>query len=130
MPASISSTLLRADASYLIIGGTGGLGRSITQWMARKGARHIILASRSSRVSESVQGLIQDLANEGTEVIVRQCDVGKKEDVERVVAEASDSLPIRGVIHSAMVLHVSRSGINSIKDTWLTLRHRISYLRK
>lgn len=75
--------------------------------MARKGAKRIILASRSSRVSDSVQTLTQDLANEGTEVLVRQCDVAKEEDVQRVVSEASQSLPIRGVIHSAMVLHVS-----------------------
>ena len=79
----------------------------MTRWMARKGAKRIILASRSSRVSESVQTLIQDLANEGTEVVVHQCDVAKEEDVKRLVSNSSQSLPIRGVIHSAMVLHVS-----------------------
>ena len=98
--------------------------------MARKGAKRIILASRSSQASGIVQTLIQDLGNEGTEVVVRPCDVAKQEDVERVVAEAPDSFPIRGVIHSAMVLHVSSSGINSIEDESLTLRHRISYLRR
>lgn len=107
VPAKLSDTLLREDASYLIIGGTGGLGRSMTRWLARKGAKHIILASRSSQVSDSVQALIRDLAEEGTEVLVRQCDVSKKEDVQRLVSESSDSFPIRGVIHSAMVLHVS-----------------------
>ncbi|KAI0132887.1 polyketide synthase [Xylariales sp. AK1849] len=105
VPAKLSDTLLRADASYLIIGGTGGLGRSITRWMARKGAKHIILASRSSRVSETVQTLIQSLAAEGTEVVVRQCDVAKEEDVTRLVTESTISPPIRGVIHSAMVLN-------------------------
>ena len=108
VPAKLSSSLLQADASYLIIGGTGGLGRSIAQWMARKGAKHIILASRSSNVSDNVKSLIQDLALEGTTVLVRQCDVAKQEDVERVISECSGFLPpIRGVIHSAMVLNVS-----------------------
>lgn len=74
--------------------------------MARKGAKHILLASRSSRVSDSVQALIEELALEGTEVLVRQCDVSKQEDVARLVSESSSSFPIRGVIHSAMVLHV------------------------
>lgn len=75
--------------------------------MARKGAKRVILASRSSRVSDSVQTLINDLAAEGTEVVVRQCDVSKKEDVQKLVAaSSSESLPVRGVIHSAMVLHV------------------------
>lgn len=74
--------------------------------MARKGAKRIILASRSTRISDSVQALISDLASEGTEVAVRQCDVSKQQDVARLVSEPSE-LPIRGVIHSAMVLHVS-----------------------
>jgi NAD(P)-dependent dehydrogenase (short-subunit alcohol dehydrogenase family) len=108
VPAKLSSSLLQADASYLIIGGTGGLGRSITRWMARKGAKHIILASRSSNVSDNVKSMIRDLAVEGTTVLVRQCDVVKQEDVARIISECSRDLhPIRGVIHSAMVLNVS-----------------------
>jgi NAD(P)-dependent dehydrogenase (short-subunit alcohol dehydrogenase family) len=73
--------------------------------MAQKGAKHIVLASRSSTVSDKVQSLIQDLAVEGTTVLVQQCDVSKQEDVSRVVSECSP--PFRGVIHSAMVLNVS-----------------------
>lgn len=75
--------------------------------MVRKGARHIILASRSAQISESVQALSTELAAEGAKVWVRQCDVSKKEDVDRLVVECSSEVPIRGVIHSAMVLHVS-----------------------
>lgn len=107
VPAKLSDTLLRDDGSYLIIGGTGGLGRSMTRWMANKGAKHIILASRSSNVSDTVQSLIDDLSVEGVEVVVRQCDVSVEKDVGRLVTETSSSHPIRGVIHSAMVLHVS-----------------------
>lgn len=108
MPAKFSSSLLRADSSYLIIGGTGGLGRSIARWMAQKGAKCIILASRSSEVSDQVNSLIRDLGAEGTTVSVRQCDVSKHEDVARLASDCSRDLPpIRGVIHSAMVLNVS-----------------------
>ncbi|KAG9258509.1 polyketide synthase [Emericellopsis atlantica] len=105
VPAKSSDTLLRADASYLIIGGTGGLGRSMTRWMSRKGAKRIVLASRSPRVSKDVQTLIDELDPEGTEVAVQQCDVSNSADVEKLVADNQDKAPIRGVIHSAMVLH-------------------------
>lgn len=92
----------------------------MTRWMASKGAKRIILASRSSQVSNSVQNLIKDLASEGIEVVVRQCDVSNKEDISRVVSESSKALPIRGVIHSAMVLHVSRRILNITGNTLLT----------
>jgi NADPH:quinone reductase-like Zn-dependent oxidoreductase/SAM-dependent methyltransferase len=39
---------LRPDASYLIVGGVGGLGRSIAHWFADHGAAHLILLSRSA----------------------------------------------------------------------------------
>ncbi len=33
---------LRSDVSYLLIGGLGGLGRSISTWMAERGARNLV----------------------------------------------------------------------------------------
>ncbi|KUJ12390.1 uncharacterized protein LY89DRAFT_722023 [Mollisia scopiformis] len=39
------------DSSYMISGGLGGLGRSMTRWMASRGAKNIILPSRSGPVS-------------------------------------------------------------------------------
>lgn len=109
VPSKLPEALLRDDSSYLIIGGTGGLGRSMTRWMARKGAKHIVLASRSSSISDEVKKLIAELSKEGIEVLVQQCDVAKPQDVDQLVAGTSQSRPIRGVIHSAMVLHVSQT---------------------
>jgi NADPH:quinone reductase-like Zn-dependent oxidoreductase len=42
-----SRSVVRGDASYLITGGTGGLGRALTRWLIDLGARHIVLVSRS-----------------------------------------------------------------------------------
>src|SRR5437588_463247 len=39
---------MRADASYLLIGGLGGLGRSVAVWMAENGATNILFLSRSA----------------------------------------------------------------------------------
>src|SRR5918997_1056019 len=37
----------RADASYLITGGLGGLGLEVARWMVRQGARRLVLLGRS-----------------------------------------------------------------------------------
>ena len=39
--------LLRGDASYLLIGGFGGIGRATAFWMLKHGARNFIFASPS-----------------------------------------------------------------------------------
>ncbi|OKO94430.1 Lovastatin diketide synthase LovF [Penicillium subrubescens] len=101
------SSLLKADASYILIGGTGGLGRSMARWMSSKGARHIVLVSRSASVNEQVQALINELAVDGTHVVVKPCDVSSKPSVENLVKEEMKDLPpVRGVVHGAMVLRV------------------------
>lgn len=46
--AAYEALTLREDGSYLFVGGLGGLGRSITTWLAEKGARHFVFLSRSA----------------------------------------------------------------------------------
>lgn len=100
-----------ADATYIIIGGTGGIGRSATSWMVRNGAKNIVLVSRSDKISAKVAEVIQDAKELGATVILRRCDVSDKQEVESMVKEITAEMPpVRGVIHSAMVLDVSLSG--------------------
>ena len=100
--------LLRPDSTYVIIGGTGGLGRSMTRWMIEKGARHIVLVSRSGQATGKVTQLIEEAKSAGAQVEVRPCDVSNKEQVEGLVSKGLSGLPaIRGVVHAAMVLDVS-----------------------
>ncbi|PBP22184.1 beta-ketoacyl synthase domain-containing protein-2 [Diplocarpon rosae] len=97
--------LLQADASYVIIGGTGGLGRSISRWMIEKGARNIVLLSRSGKTDGKVGDLIDEAKTVGANIIVKACDVTSKDHVEKLVSTDLSHLPsIKGVIHAAMVL--------------------------
>ena len=50
-PASASdnaSTPVRADATYMITGGIGGVGLAMARWLAEKGARHLLLIGRTT----------------------------------------------------------------------------------
>jgi NAD(P)-dependent dehydrogenase (short-subunit alcohol dehydrogenase family) len=79
----------------------------MARWMSSKGARHIVLVSRSASVNEQVQALVNELAVDGTHVVVKPCDVSSKQSVENLVKEEMKDLPpVRGVVHGAMVLRV------------------------
>ncbi|KAK1985726.1 hypothetical protein LZ30DRAFT_767884 [Colletotrichum cereale] len=41
-------SLFRAEATYLLAGGTGGIGQSVAVWMAENGARNFVFLSRSA----------------------------------------------------------------------------------
>jgi NAD(P)-dependent dehydrogenase (short-subunit alcohol dehydrogenase family) len=80
----------------------------MAKWMSSKGARDIVLVSRSASVNEQVQALIDELSVNGTHVIVKPCDVSSRQSVENLIKEEMKDLPpIRGVVHGAMVLRVS-----------------------
>lgn len=109
-PINASTALFRGDASYLIIGGTGGLGRSMTKWMVSKGARNIVLVSRRARLEGAVQQVAQELRQSaGANVVVKACDITDKTSVQNLISSCTLNLPpLAGVIHAGMVLRVSR----------------------
>lgn len=105
MVPKLGSSVLSADVSYLLIGGTGGLGRSIARWMSSKGARNIVLVSRSASINTKVQALIDELAAHGTTISVKPCDVSDMKSVNNLINQELKGLPpVRGVVHGAMVL--------------------------
>ncbi|TSC24494.1 type I polyketide synthase [Corallococcus sp. Z5C101001] len=92
------------EGTYLITGGRGALGMEVARWMARQGARHLVLASRSPPSQES-QDLAARLAHEGVTVRLERMDVALRPDVDRVLESLRASMPpLRGVIHAAGVL--------------------------
>ncbi|KAL1628054.1 Type I Iterative PKS [Neofusicoccum ribis] len=99
-----ATPVLHPDGCYIIVGGTGGLGRIITEWMVGLGARNIFLLSRGTKVNDEVEKLIQRVQQGGAHVAVKACDVSNKSQVDSVIHECANSDgPIHGVIHAAMV---------------------------
>ncbi|KAK7222205.1 hypothetical protein V2G26_010208 [Clonostachys chloroleuca] len=86
----------------IIVGGFGGLGRSIIRWMAGRGCRHLLVLTRSGAQSPEASSLISDLASQGISVESVSCDVSNVADVSRIVAEASSVRPIQGIVHAAV----------------------------
>lgn len=106
---------LSGDVSYLIVGGSGGLAQSVAHWMVSRGARNLVLLSRSAATSEKTAALARELREAGCHrVLPISCDVADENDLARAVDECvQEGLPtIRGIIHAAFVLRVS-SNYNS-----------------
>src|SRR5579863_583786 len=76
----------RADATYLITGGHGGLGLEIARWLVEKGARHLVLLSRSGASSNGEQ-VAFELAAEGATVTTIQADISNEADLARALSE-------------------------------------------
>jgi len=94
---------ISAEASYLVTGGLGGLGLRLADWLAERGARHLVLMGRSAPSPEA-QTRLAALEARGVHVRVALADVASHEAVARVLSGGRDEPPMRGIFHSAGVL--------------------------
>jgi aryl carrier-like protein len=91
------------SASYLLVGGLGGLGRSISTWMIDRGARHLIYLSRSANPnSEKHQDFIREIESMGCKVELVQGSVSSADDVQKAVDVGRGKL--NGILQMSMVL--------------------------
>ena len=103
---------LSDDASYLITGGLGGLGLSVAQWLIDRGARHLVLSSRSGAATPEAQQAVKDLEDAGADVRVIKADVSDAKSVDSLFDEIESSgHELKGVIHAAGV-----SGVAAVKE--------------
>ena len=80
----------------------------MARWMVGRGAKNIILVSRSGSATGKVRDMIDELAAVGASIVVRRCDVADGPSVEKLIATELVGMPeVRGVVHGAMVLRVS-----------------------
>ncbi len=95
----------RPDRTYLISGGASGFGLEIARWMARCGARHLVLLSRSGPKSDADLATIETIRSQGTHVHLPHIDITDPAAVNEVIQGIQSRTPtLAGVIHGAAVL--------------------------
>jgi hypothetical protein len=102
------------DYSYVLVGGTGGIGRSIGRWMVENGARNLVFLSRSAGTSLCSKAYFQELELMGCAVNAVSGSVMNFEDVQSAIALCPK--PLAGVIQLAMDLKVRTSGLYTKTD--------------
>jgi len=120
---------LKPDASYVLVGGVGGIGRSIAHWMAAHGARNIIVLSRSAGNVQKTGSFVAGLREVGCRVVPMACDVANKDDLARALraCEREEKLPpVRGIVNGAMALQDSIFDKMTLEDWQTSIRPKVA----
>ncbi|MET8825075.1 SDR family NAD(P)-dependent oxidoreductase [Streptomyces sp. NPDC004610] len=98
------TTPIRPDGSYLLTGGLGGLGLFTLQWLAGRGAGHVVLIGRNAPTPHA-RTVIAAAQAEGTQVSIVQGDIADRATTDQAidVATTGERL-LRGVLHAAGVV--------------------------
>lgn len=95
---------VRDGGGYLVTGGLTGVGLHTAEWLAAQGAGCLVLNARSAPGGEAEEALVRMRAR-GTDVRVVRGDIAAPGTAEQLVKAVADAgVPLRGVVHSAMVL--------------------------
>ena len=118
LPHDAHPVELRSDATYVLVGGLGGLGRGLAIYLADHGATHLAFFSRTDDIRPAAQKLLNQLKDRNVEAQVYVCDVSDPEALRKAIARIGKEMPpIKGVIQGAMVL---RDGLfeNMSYENW------------
>ncbi|KAM0254483.1 hypothetical protein ACHAQJ_006765 [Trichoderma viride] len=109
-----SGAELDGAASYLLIGGLGGLGRSISVWMVQHGARNLSFLSRSAGSGQHDADFVREIESMGCTVQLVRGDVTNAQDVSRAIDGVL--APLKGIVQMSMVLRDQMFDGMSIED--------------
>ncbi|GBF65175.1 highly reducing polyketide synthase [Trichophyton mentagrophytes] len=105
------------DVSYLLVGGLGGLGRSISTWMVEQGARHLVYLSRTAGQTDKDRAFIRELEDQGCRAVCVAGSVVNMEDVRFAIAQCPK--PLAGVYQLSTVLR-DRTFSKMTYEDWTT----------
>ena len=107
IPSTKPSWYFDPNATYVLAGGLGGLGRCIARWMMNRGAKHLMILSRSGPRGEAALTLLEELKTKGVNVLAVPCDISDESTLSSVISDHANELPpIKGCIQGCMVLRV------------------------
>ncbi|KAM5135188.1 fatty acid synthase-like isoform 1-T1 [Mantella aurantiaca] len=90
--------------SYIITGGLGGFGLELAQWLIERGARNLILTSRSGIRNGYQAKQVQSWKEAGITIVVSTKDVVSLGGTRQLIDAASQLGPVGGIFNLAMVL--------------------------
>ncbi|WP_437873438.1 SDR family NAD(P)-dependent oxidoreductase [Sorangium sp. So ce363] len=95
---------LPSAGTVLVTGGLGALGLQVGRWLAAQGVAHLVLTGRRGLETPGAVEAVAELEALGARVTVAAADVADREGLRAVVEAIPSELPLRGVVHAAVVL--------------------------
>ncbi|GFS78340.1 fatty acid synthase [Nephila pilipes] len=101
---ALRRTTCDPDKSYIIIGGLGGFGLELCQWLVERGARHVVLTSRSGIKTGYQKLCVNRWKQDNINIVVSSLNVAKFDDAKSLLKLAAAIKPVGAIFNLALVL--------------------------
>jgi len=93
------------DRSYIVLGGLGGFGLELTDWLILRGARNVVLISRTGIKNGYQRMKVRMWKSYGINVlIIKNIDVADLKDCEYLLRTAEREAPVDAIFNLGVVL--------------------------
>ncbi|XP_061706492.1 fatty acid synthase-like [Cydia pomonella] len=104
LPLAMPRACMHPGRSYVFVGGLGGFGLELCEWLVSRGARTVVLSSRRGVRTGYQSWCIRRWRSAGVRVLVSLADVTTLEGARALLLEAAAAAPIGGIFNLAAVL--------------------------
>ncbi|CAO1363317.1 unnamed protein product [Diamesa hyperborea] len=101
---AISRTYMHKEKSYILVGGLGGFGLELANWLVSRGAMKIVLTSRSGMKTGYQSLMVRRWRERGVHVEIDTNDVTTLKGAQKLMKESTKLGPIGGIFNLAAVL--------------------------
>nr|XP_012228972.1 PREDICTED: fatty acid synthase-like [Linepithema humile] len=92
------------NKSYVLVGGLGGFGLELADWLITRGAKYIVLVSRSGIRTIYQTWYVQRWIENGVKIVISTKDVTTASGATSMIEESWQLAPIGGIFNLAAVL--------------------------
>ncbi|XP_061709202.1 fatty acid synthase-like isoform X2 [Cydia pomonella] len=102
---ALPKTYMHPEKSYVLVGGLGGIGLVLGEWLVGRGARTLVFSSRRGVRTGYQARCIRRCREAGVRVVVSTADACTAQGSRALLLEAASAAPIGGIFNLAAVLH-------------------------
>ncbi|TMW54903.1 hypothetical protein DOY81_000136, partial [Sarcophaga bullata] len=113
---AIPRTYMHPEKSYIIVGGLGGFGLELTHWLVSRGAKYLVLTSRSGVKTGYQSLMIRRWQERGVKVLVDTSDVTSAKGCQQLLENANQLALVGGIFNLAAVLRDALLEDQTVKD--------------
>ena len=102
---AIPTTVFIPNKSYIIIGGLGGFGLEVIQWMVEKGAKKFVINSRNGMKNNFQKYCVTRFRKMNALIVINDYDLTLKSEAKKLIDLATSMGEVGGIFNVAMILN-------------------------
>ncbi|XP_025199126.1 fatty acid synthase-like isoform X2 [Melanaphis sacchari] len=101
---SIPRSYMNPDKTYVLVGGLGGFGLELANWLIVRGAKNLVLTARSGITTGYQANCVNNWKESGVNVLISKADCSTLNGAQQLIDDSNKLGPVGGVFNLAAVL--------------------------